>query len=63
VLTKGDKLSPVEAKRAVAALTTVASGVYGGASPSVVLTAATARPPVGRSDAWRAVLSGLGYLS
>ena len=63
VLTKGDKLSPVESKRAVGALTAVAAGVYGGASPSVVLTAATARPPVGRSDAWRAVLSGLGYLS
>jgi GTP-binding protein len=63
VLTKGDKLSAVESTRAVEALTAVAAGVYGGASPSVVLTAATARPPVGRSDAWRAVLSGLGYLS
>ena len=62
VLTKGDKLSPVESKRAVESLKAAAAGVYGGASPSVVLTAATARPPVGRSDAWRAVLSGLGYL-
>ena len=63
VLTKGDKLSSAEAARAVESLKAAAAGVYGGASPSVVLTAATARPPVGRSDAWRAVLSGLGYLS
>ena len=62
VLTKGDKLSSAEAARAVEFLKAAAAGVYGGASPSVVLTAATARPPVGRSDAWRAVLSGLGYL-
>lgn len=62
VLTKGDKLSSFEQTRAVDALTAAASTVYGGAAPAVVLTAATARPPVGRADAWRAVLAGLGYL-
>ena len=33
-----------------------------GASLPRMFVTATARPPVGRSDAWRAVLSGLGYL-
>ena len=48
VLTKGDKLSSVESARAVEALTAVAAGVYGGASPSVVLTAAR-RAAAGRA--------------
>ena len=61
VLTKADKLKERDVATARDRLEAAAAAAYAGAAaqPVVVSTAATARPPVGREEVWRAILEGL----